>query len=71
MPEKCRRSKVYETAIRFARMWGVMETLEPLPYISFEKLYDILMAWAEEFDAGGENDFVGFFIKKSSEIKSV
>ena len=26
-------SKVYEAAICFARIWGVMETLEPLPNI--------------------------------------
>lgn len=69
MSKECERIEVYETAICFARMWGVMETLEPIPNISFEKLRDILMSWAAEFSADRQKDHVKFFIQKAGDIK--
>lgn len=56
---------VWEIAIFFSRMWGVLETLEPLPNIGFEEVKDQAIAWAEEFLAAEEEDFVKFFLKKA------
>lgn len=57
--------RVYETAICFARMWGVLETLEPLPNLGFEEVRNISLALAEEFIAGKGDDMVSFFVEKS------
>lgn len=61
--------KVYETAICFARMWGVLETLEPLPNLGFEKVRDIAMVLAEEFVFGREEDMVKFFVERTKIFK--
>ncbi len=59
--------KVYETAICLSRMWGIAETLEPLPNINFEAGRDMVIAWAGEFLAGKEKDLVKFFLGKIKE----
>lgn len=61
--------KVYETAICFARMWGVLETLEPLPNLGFEKVRDIAMVLAEEFVFGRDEDMVKFFVERTKIFK--
>lgn len=60
---------MYETAICFARMWGVLETLEPLPNLGFEKVRDIAMVLAEEFVFGREEDMVKFFVERTKIFK--
>ena len=62
--------KVYEAAICFARMWGVMETLEPLPNLGFEKVRDIVIALAEEFAKEKGEDLVEFFMGRAEELKN-
>lgn len=59
--------EVYEIAICLSRMWGVAETLEPLPNVSFETVRDVVIVWAEEFLTGEEKDLVRFFIRKIKE----
>lgn len=61
--------KVYEAAICFARMWGVMETLEPLPNLGFKRVRDIAVALAEEFIIGKEEDVVKFFTERTEKFK--
>lgn len=61
--------KLYKNAICFSRMWGVMETLEPLPRLSFDEVQDIVIELAKEFSASGQNDLVKFFVEKSDVIK--
>ncbi len=60
---------VYELAIYFARMWGVMEALEPFPNLGFERVRDIVVTLAEKFCAGKEEDFVRFFTEHAAEYK--
>lgn len=62
-------SRVYETAIIFARMWGIMETLEPLPNLKNEKVRDMVIDMAEEFVGGGHTDHAAFFAAKAGELK--
>ncbi len=62
-------TKVYETAICFARMWGVMETMEPLPNLGFEDVREIVVMLAEEFISGKGEDLVVFFTEKAGELK--
>lgn len=62
-------AKVYEAAICFARMWGVMETLEPFPNLGFEKVRDIVIALAEEFMKEKGEDLVDFFMERTEELK--
>ncbi|MDE6748702.1 MAG: hypothetical protein K2K21_06530 [Lachnospiraceae bacterium] len=62
-------SKVYEAAICFARIWGVMETLEPLPNIGFEKVRDISITLAKEFVLENDKDLEQFFAEKAEALK--
>ncbi len=63
-------SRVYEAAIIFARMLGVMETLEPLPNLGNEKVRDLAVGMAEEFVGGGLTDHAAFFASKAGEIRA-
>ena len=70
--EKCsgsRETKVYEFAICFARMWGVAETLSPLPNLGFPEVKDRMIRWAEEYVADREEDFLLFFRRKLAEAE--
>lgn len=57
-------AKVYEAAICFARMWGVMETLEPFPNLGFEGVRNIAITLAEEYVSGDGKDIEGLFIER-------
>lgn len=39
-----RNDKLYEAAICFARMWGIHETLEPLPNLGFDRIGSLFSA---------------------------
>lgn len=58
-------SQVYEAAIVFARMWGVLETLEPLPNLGNEKVRELAVRMAEEFVGSGHTDHAAFFAAKA------
>lgn len=66
-------TKQYETAIRFARMYGVRETLEPLPFIENEVIVTEMVQWAkeylesehcDEFQGNEANNLIEFFVDK-------
>lgn len=57
----------YGFAIQFARMWGIAETLEPLPNRGMEVVKDKVTAWAVECADSGEDDSVKFFVAKIEE----
>ena len=61
--------EVYEAAICFARIWGVMETLEPLPNIGFEKVRDISIALAREYVSENGEELEKFFAERVDELK--
>lgn len=50
-----------ETAVILARMYGVKETLEPLPFVSNEDIVILITKWAEEYLNTGAGDIVSFF----------
>lgn len=50
-----------KTAVILARMYGVKETLEPLPCISNEKMVDLILKWTEEYFDTAEEDIEQFF----------
>lgn len=56
--------KKLKTAVILARMYGVKETLEPLPCISNEKMVDLITKWTEEYFDTAEEDIVRFFESK-------
>lgn len=64
------QKKIYETAVQFARKWGVMETLDgTLPNQGTEENMNCMIAWATEFVNSGETDSVDFFEHKLNEVK--
>ena len=63
--------EVYELAICFARMWGVAETLSPLPNLSFPEVKERMIQWAMEFIEGREEDILMFFRRKLAQAERV
>ena len=59
--------KIYELAICFSRMWGVAETLEPIPNLKFPQIRDMVIGWAREYVEEKEEDMVVFFVRKKEE----
>ena len=62
--------KICETAVEFARMWGIMETLdsdERLSGKNFQERTGTIISWAEEFVTSRE-DMLVFLQKKMKEM---
>lgn len=56
--------KRYETAICFARMYGVRETLEPVQFQETENFVELVLQWADEYLKYHLDDMVSFFETK-------
>lgn len=54
-----------KTAVILARMYGVRETLEPLPRMSNEEIVDLIAKWTEEYLDSEERDIIRFFENKA------
>lgn len=54
-----------KTAIILARMYGIRETLEPLPRMPNEEMVDLITKWTEEYLDTEQEDIVRFFEYKS------
>lgn len=54
-----------KTAVILARMYGVRETLEPLPRMSNEEIVDLITKWTEEYLDSEEGDIIRFFENKA------
>ena len=67
--EKHYEIAVYETAICFARMWGVMETLESIPNLGFDTIKNLSLEMAQDYIATDQTDLTDYFVKKSAQIK--
>lgn len=63
------QNRIYETAICFARMWGVMETLEEIPNMGFKEVRDYVVEMAQQYNEEGGRDMVQFFEKRTKEIR--
>lgn len=69
MDKRKSRMDKHAVAVGFARMWGVMETLEDIGSASQQEVCDTVTAWAEEFITGGQSDLVDFFDRKAKAVK--
>lgn len=60
--------EVYETAIRLARMWGVIQTLEEInemeEFPTTDENVESIISWAEEYVESGQNDMFEFMKRK-------
>jgi hypothetical protein len=56
-------------SINLARMYGVAETLEPIPYRTGEAVAKLVKRLALEYVSSGENDIVEFFEKRKPDIR--
>lgn len=59
--------KYLESAILFARLYGIAETLEPWDYMENEKFVSMIKEWTEEFISTENNSIVKFFESKISQ----
>lgn len=54
-----------ESAILFARMYGIAETLNPWANLNNEKFISLIKEWTDEFLAMGDTDILKFFESKT------
>ena len=52
------------------RLYGIAETLEPLPHISNDAVTEKVLTWTREYLSSKETDLVQFFKEKITELKS-
>lgn len=55
------------TAITFARLYGIAETLHPWDYLKNEQFVQKIQNWTEEFLSLENQDLLKFFEEKISE----
>lgn len=63
-------SPVFEAAVQFARMWGVMETLDDTGLLESLDFQAYVTAWAEEFAAAAGMELTAFFQRKLNLLQS-
>ncbi|XCP85822.1 hypothetical protein ABXS75_03195 [Roseburia hominis] len=66
---KQKNETFWDVAIQLARMYGIAETLEPLPVLAWDKTCSVICEWVEEYLQLQEVDIVDFFDKKVEIIK--
>ena len=49
------------TALQLARMYGVAETLHPIPLLSMEEFFSLFKSWATEYETLSGLDLIIFF----------
>lgn len=70
-----KKKEVYETAIKLARIWGVMEKLENIPSMKEVPTTDenenmeSILSWAEEYVCTGKDDMLEFMKEKLNKYK--
>lgn len=62
--------KYFESAILFARLYGIAETLNPWEYMENEKFISMIGEWADEFVSMGNGDVLRFFESKIEQKKT-
>ena len=60
--------KYLESAMLFARLYGIAETLNPWSYIDNEKFTCIIKEWTDEFINVENGDVLKFFEWKISQV---
>ena len=62
--------KYLESAMLFARLYGIAETLNPWSYIDNEKFTCMIKEWTDEFVNAENGDVLKFFEWKISQKKT-
>lgn len=67
MGDKTSKDSALKTAIRFARMYGVAETLQPIHYLEEEAFFSLILQWTKEYLVEKTDDPVAFFERRIKE----
>ena len=62
--------KYLESAILFARLYGIAETLNPWENMENEKFLSMIQEWTEEFLSMESEDILKFFEQKTRQKKT-
>lgn len=62
--------KYLDSAMLFARLYGIAETLNPWEYMENEKFISMIGEWADEFVSMGNGDVLRFFESKIEQKKT-
>ena len=62
--------KYLESAMLFARLYGIAETLNPWTNIDNETFIRMIKEWTDEFVNTGDNDILTFFESKIEQKKT-
>ena len=62
--------KYLESAMLFARLYGIAETINPWTNIDNETFIRMIKEWTDEFVNTGDNDILTFFESKIEQKKT-
>lgn len=62
--------KYLESAMLFARLYGIAETLNPWANMDNETFIRMMKEWTDEFVNTGDNDILTFFESKIEQKKT-
>lgn len=63
------QTKSFHTALQLARMYGVAETLHPIPFLPTEEFILQIERWAAEYESQKGGDILAFFEEKMLQKK--
>lgn len=61
------RTRYFHCALQLARMYGVAETLHPIPYLPMEEFVSLMETWAAEQETRQETSILAFFEEKMAQ----
>ena len=64
-----KRPTSFHAALQLARMYGVAETLDTIPFLPMEVFFRLIENWVSEYENGKEEDIISFFERKLLQAK--
>lgn len=64
-----KRPTSFHAALQLARMYGVAETLDTIPFLPMEVFFRLIENWVSEYENGKEEDILSFFEGKMLQEK--
>lgn len=63
------QTQYFHTALQLARMYGVAETLHPIPFLPMDAFFPLIEEWATEYENQKSTDILTFFEGKIPQKK--
>lgn len=70
-PERDNPTPSLHTALQLARMYGVAESLDPIPFLPMEEFISLIKSWTAEYQSLPDPDILAFFEGKMKQKGAV